>query len=78
LEIFEGMLERDENGKRCFWVLPYILGLDKKWRTIPREVMGDFCGRPRTGRDPVGPDGPTKPVPGYDRPEDIPPDEDEN
>ncbi len=73
----EACSKQTKMANAIFWVLPYVLGLDKKWRTIPREVMGDFCGRPRTERGPVGPDGPTAPVPGYDSPEDIPPGEDE-
>jgi hypothetical protein len=70
--ISDGIVERTEEGERYFDVLPLILGLDNKWRSIPRDVMGDFTGRPRFERGPVGPGGPIPPVPGYDDPEDAP------
>ncbi len=69
--ISEGMLEHDNEGHPYYHVLPLIKGLDGKFRTIPRDVMGDFCGRPRYERGAVGPDGPVEPIPGYDHPDDC-------
>jgi hypothetical protein len=53
-----GLVTSMNGGPPYFDVQPQIYGIDKVWRYLPRELLGDFSGRPNRSRLPKNQEAP--------------------